>query len=46
MMLVLAGSIAIDPTASEGWESVSAVQVGLAEVALVDFQTPPWAPPT
>src|SRR5215831_19084340 len=45
-MLGFTGSIAMSPTARDGWWSVSGVQVGVAASAFVVFQTPPCAPPT
>ena len=48
--LLSCGWIAIEPTASVGWLSMTGVHVILAgfwlsEPALVDFHTPPYAPP-
>src|ERR1700730_5083050 len=45
MMFGFNGSITMSPTAREAWWSVRGVQVGVAERAFVDFQTPPCAPP-
>ncbi len=48
MVLESSGLSAMAPVASVGWSSVSAVQrtlVGSVAAALVDLQTPPYAPP-